>query len=63
MLKGKQLYAAAREFVEDEVVPVMSATDLSDEASDELAEKGAMLGAALLIDIAESLHKIAIKIG
>lgn len=66
MLKGKPLYKAAREFCEEELIPNLNKSneeDISEETKDELAAKGADLGLALAIDIAESLHRISVKIG
>lgn len=63
MLKGKQLYKVAREFVEEEVVPAISESDLDPEREEALIEKSAEIGLGLLIDIAESLHGIKAKIG
>jgi hypothetical protein len=63
MLKGKALYKAAREFSEEVVVPALNNDDLTEEEEDTLAHDGALLGLALVIDMAESLNKIATKIG
>jgi hypothetical protein len=64
MLKGKKLYTAAREFCEEQLLPKLNTTDdLSEDEKDELAAEGANLGLALAIDIAESLHRISVKIG
>lgn len=64
MLRGKQLYKAAREYAEQELIPNLDTdSDISEEVKNEIAEKGANLGIALAIDVAESLHKIATKVG
>lgn len=63
MLKGKKLYERAREFADTELIPALNADDISEEEKNSLAEEAATLGIGLVIDIAESLHKIATKIG
>lgn len=65
MLKGKPLYKKCRDFIES--------VDVNDEVGDdgeitvaeskEQVQKGFELATALLVDVAESLHKIATKIG
>lgn len=63
MLKGKRLYDAARSFTEDQLVPSLNNDDLTEEAKDDMVNDATLLGVALLVDVAESLHKIATKVG
>jgi hypothetical protein len=63
MLKGKKLYEEARRFVEEEVVPKLQEEEDPEDPTDPIATKGAELGMALAIDIAESLNGIKAKIG
>lgn len=67
MLKGKQLYTAARAYVDDEIMPMLEQERKEgpevDKETNEVKDKGIEIGLALLVDVAESLHKIAIKVG
>lgn len=67
MLKGKRLYDEAREFVGDTIMPMLEderkVGPEVDRETNEVKDKGIEIGLALLIDMAESLHKIAVKIG
>lgn len=64
MLKGKELYREVRKFGEDTLVPAMNDKDnLGPEVEEALAEEAVLLGIALLTDIAESLHRISVKVG
>lgn len=65
MLKGKQLYKEAREFVDEQMLPMLAeerSEDEDDAKVDEVKDKAVELGLALLIDVAESLHGIKAKI-
>jgi hypothetical protein len=57
MLKGKELYRAAREFTDETLLPELA------EDEETQTVKAAELGIALLVDVAESLHRIAVKVG
>jgi hypothetical protein len=61
MLKGKQLYEYARHFCDHELLPAMAAQ--SEDEDDKLKDRAGELGIALAIDIAESLHRISVKVG
>lgn len=63
MLKGKPLYKAVREFGEDTVIPLMIEQESEGDPTDPVATQAAALGIALLVDIAESLHRIGVKLG
>jgi hypothetical protein len=63
MLKGKSLYAKCREFGEETVIPLMEEQEDDDDPTAPVATRAASLGIALIVDIAESLHKISVKIG
>lgn len=63
MLKGKPLYEAARAFADDILVPGLDDKDMTDEKTTAVLQDSATLGIALLVDVAESLHKISTKVG
>lgn len=63
MLKGKALYKAAREYTDETVIPLVEEQADEDDPTAPVVTKATELGIALLVDIAESLHRISVKIG
>jgi hypothetical protein len=57
-MKGKALYAKCREFIDN-----FDPDETDEEKSQEVIEEAAELGMSLVVDVAESLNKIATKIG
>lgn len=58
-MKGKKLYAACRAFATARASDLREDRQLTDEEPGELMAKGVELGIDLLVDVAESLRRIA----